>query len=58
MRGLRQLSLRTLAARGAQPQRVCGNWANALLLGQQGDEVRPLPAAAPSQRSKGPAQPR
>ncbi|WP_426165714.1 TIM-barrel domain-containing protein [Pseudoduganella sp. R-34] len=36
VRGLRQLSLRTLGARGAQPAQVCGNWANAVLLGTEG----------------------
>ncbi|WP_277592473.1 TIM-barrel domain-containing protein [Roseateles saccharophilus] len=55
VRGLRQLSLRTLGARGRQPQGVCGNWANALLLGQEGDEVQIAPAP---QKSKRAAQPR
>ena len=55
VRGLRQLSLRTLGAPGGQPQKVCGNWANALLLGQEGDEVQAAPAP---QRSKPSAQPR
>ena len=41
VRGLRQLSLRTLGARGAQPAQVCGNWANAVLLGTEGATVRP-----------------
>ena len=40
VRGLRQLSLRTLGARGAQPAQVCGNWANAVLLGTEGATVR------------------
>lgn len=40
VRGLRQLSLRTLGARGAQPARVCGNWANAVLLGTEGATVK------------------
>ena len=34
IRGLRGLRLRTL---GAQSPQVCGNWANAVLLGQEGD---------------------
>lgn len=34
IRGLRSLSLRTL---GAQSPQVCGNWANAVLIGQEGD---------------------
>jgi len=37
IRGLRSLSLRTLGAQGAQPAQVCGNWANAALIGQEGD---------------------
>jgi len=40
VRGLRQLSLRTLGARGAQAAQVCGNWANAVLLGTQDASVR------------------
>ena len=40
VRGLRQLSLRTLGARGAQPAQVCGNWANAVLIGTEGATVR------------------
>jgi len=40
VRGLRQLSLRTLGARGAQPAQVCGNWANAVLLGTEGATIR------------------
>ncbi|KQV47686.1 TIM-barrel domain-containing protein [Duganella sp. Root336D2] len=40
LRGLRQLSLRTLGARGAQPAQVCGNWANAVLIGTEGATVR------------------
>lgn len=40
VRGLSQLSLRTLGARGAQPAQTCGNWANAVLLGTQGATVR------------------
>ena len=34
IRGMRALSLRTLGAQSAQ---VCGNWANAMLIGQEGD---------------------
>lgn len=34
VRGLHTLSLRTL---GAQSPKVCGNWANAALIGQEGD---------------------
>ncbi|MNW21831.1 hypothetical protein D3C71_2229660 [compost metagenome] len=37
IRGLRSLSLRTQGAQGAQPAQVCGNWANAALIGQEGD---------------------
>lgn len=37
VRGLRHLSLRTLGAQGPRPAQVCGNWANAVLLGQEGD---------------------
>ena len=40
VRGLRQLSLRTLGARGTRPAQVCGNWANAVLLGTEGATVR------------------
>jgi alpha-glucosidase len=40
VRGLRQLSLRTLGAHGAQPAQVCGNWANAVLLGTEDATVR------------------
>ena len=36
IRGVHNLSLRTL---GAQSPKVCGNWANALLIGQQGDSA-------------------
>ena len=36
VRGLKTLSLRTL---GAQSPAVCGNWANAALIGQEGDAV-------------------
>ena len=34
---LRQLSLRTLGAQGPQPSQVCGNWANAVLIGLEGN---------------------
>ena len=34
VRGVRRLSLRTL---GAQSTQGCGNWANAVLIGQEGD---------------------
>jgi len=37
VRGLQRLSLRTLGAQGKQPAQVCGNWANAALIGQEGD---------------------
>lgn len=37
VRGLHTLSLRTLGAQGDHPARVCGNWANAALIGQEGD---------------------
>lgn len=37
VRGLQRLSLRTLGAQGAKPAQVCGNWANAVLIGQEGD---------------------
>ena len=36
IRGLQRLSLRTLGAQGANPAQVCGNWANAVLIGQEG----------------------
>lgn len=39
VRGLGQLSLRTLGARGHQPAAVCGNWANAVLIGMEGDSA-------------------
>jgi len=39
VRGLRKLSLRTL---GAEHPSVCGNWANATLIGHEGDSVTPL----------------
>ncbi|WP_373991596.1 TIM-barrel domain-containing protein [Duganella sp. BuS-21] len=41
VRGLSQISLRTLGARGARPDQVCGNWANAVLLGTEGSTVSP-----------------
>jgi len=41
VRGLSQLSLRTLGARGAHPAQVCGNWANAVLTGTEGATVKP-----------------
>lgn len=37
VRGLQRLSLRTLGAQGQTPAQVCGNWANAALIGQEGD---------------------
>jgi len=37
IRGLQRLSLRTLGAQGTHPAQVCGNWANAALIGQEGD---------------------
>ena len=40
VRGLRQLSLRTLGAHGVQAAQACGNWANAVLLGTEGATVR------------------
>ncbi len=39
VRGLGQLSLRTLGATGTQPSRTCGNWANAVLTGTEGASV-------------------
>lgn len=41
IRGLKTLSLRTLGARGTRPAAVCGNWANAVLIGMEGDRVSP-----------------
>ena len=41
VRGLGQLSLRTLGATGAQPARTCGNWGNAVLIGTEGAKVKP-----------------
>ncbi|PNS09020.1 TIM-barrel domain-containing protein [Solilutibacter silvestris] len=40
IRGLNRISLRTL---GAQSPKVCGNWANAVLIGQQGDKASVSP---------------
>lgn len=39
IRGLSSLSLRTLGAQGSQPTQVCGNWANAVLIGEEGDSA-------------------
>ncbi len=39
IRGLSHLSLRTLGAQGKQPSQVCGNWANAVLIGEEGDSA-------------------
>jgi hypothetical protein len=41
IRGLRELSLRTLGAQGPSPGRVCANWANAQLTGSEGATVTP-----------------
>jgi hypothetical protein len=43
VRGLRQLTLKTLGARGSRPQAVCGNWANASLIGFEGDQASAKP---------------
>ncbi len=40
IRGLTQLSLRTVGARGSRPANVCGNWANAMLTGAEGASAR------------------
>ncbi|MGH8852970.1 MAG: NPCBM/NEW2 domain-containing protein, partial [Telluria sp.] len=40
VRGLGQLSLRTLGASGPQPLRTCGNWANAVLTGTEGATLK------------------
>jgi len=40
VRGLKELSLRTLGARGPDPAHVCGNWGNAVLIGPAGAAVR------------------
>ncbi|HEY0503349.1 MAG TPA: NPCBM/NEW2 domain-containing protein, partial [Lysobacter sp.] len=37
IRGLQRLSLRTLGAQGPKAAQVCGNWGNAVLIGQEGD---------------------
>ncbi|MRW86628.1 DUF5110 domain-containing protein [Pseudoduganella sp. FT26W] len=42
VRGLSQISLRTLGARGSKPAQVCGNWANAALIGTEGSKVTPI----------------
>lgn len=39
IRGLSTLSLRTLGAQGRQPDQVCANWANAVVIGQEGDSA-------------------
>ena len=39
IRGLSRLSLRTLGAQGNQPSQVCANWANAVLIGEEGDSA-------------------
>ncbi|MBV1777003.1 NPCBM/NEW2 domain-containing protein [Burkholderiaceae bacterium DAT-1] len=39
IRGIRQLSLRTLGAKGSKPAEVCGNWANAMVTGLSGDSI-------------------
>ena len=39
IRGLHTLSLRTLGAQGPRPAQVCANWANAALIGQEGDSA-------------------
>lgn len=41
IRGLRELSLRTLGAQGQSPGQVCANWANAQLTGSEGATVTP-----------------
>jgi hypothetical protein len=43
IRGLHRLSLRTLGAQGARPAQVCANWANATLIGQEGDSAAVVP---------------
>jgi len=43
VRGLTQISLRTLGAQGAKPAAVCGNWANASLIGMEGDRASVQP---------------
>jgi alpha-glucosidase len=39
IRGLSHLSLRTLGAQGSQPAQVCADWANAVLIGGEGDSA-------------------
>ena len=39
IRGLSRLSLRTLGAQGRQPNQVCADWANAVLIGEAGDSA-------------------
>jgi hypothetical protein len=41
VRGLRELSLRTLGAQGGSPGKVCANWANARLTGSPGAAATP-----------------
>jgi hypothetical protein len=41
VRGLRELSLRTLGERGASPAKICADWANARLTGSPGATVTP-----------------
>ncbi|GAB3458420.1 hypothetical protein GCM10027321_14040 [Massilia terrae] len=41
IRGLGQLSLRTVGAEGSNASHVCGNWANAQLTGSEGATVSP-----------------
>ncbi|WP_460733461.1 TIM-barrel domain-containing protein [Lysobacter tyrosinilyticus] len=43
IRGLRRLSLRTLGVQGTQSVPACGNWANAALIGQEGDTASVSP---------------
>ncbi len=42
IRGLSTLSLRTTGATGASPSQVCADWANAVLIGQEGDTASVL----------------
>lgn len=51
VRGLRELSLRTLDAPGKPARGICGNWANALLLGHEGDEAQVPPVLHTSKRA-------
>lgn len=41
IRGLHELSLRTIGASGPSPGKVCANWANAQLTGNEGATVTP-----------------